>query len=250
MGAETIAVINQKGGVGKSTTVMALGAGLCLRGRRVLLLDADPQGNLSYTLGPDAPEHTVLDIFEGLPAADALVKTSCGCDLIPASTGLAASDIRYTDTGKEYMLKEALEPLLPEYDFIILDTPPALSVLTINALTAAMSAIIPAHADIYSLQGIGQLYGTIDAVRRYTNPELRLRGILLTRYNRRVVLNRDITKLLEETAASLGTKVFRARIREGVAVREAQAARRDLFSWAPRSKPASDYLELIDELLR
>ena len=246
---EIFAVINQKGGVGKSTTAGALGAGLMQRGHAVLIIDLDAQGNLSYTMGAAPGAATSFDLLTGAAAADAVQHTPQG-DIIPASPALAGADLAITQTGKEYRLKEALEPVRELYDFIVIDTPPALGILTINALTAATGAIIPAQADIYSLQGIGQLYSTIDAVRKYTNPQLQVKGILLTRFNARSVLSRDITTMIEDTAKQLGTTVFASRIREAIAVKEAQASKQGLLSYAPKSTAAQDYLQFVDEIER
>ena len=245
---EIFAVINQKGGVGKSTTALALAAGLTARGFKTLLIDLDAQGNLSYSAGADTSGRTAFDMLSEIFAGDA-IRSHELYDLIPAASELATADLVFSTTGKEYRLREALEPLLSSYDYIVLDTPPALGILTVNALTAATAAIIPAQADVYSLQGIGQLYSTLDAIKKYTNPELTVSGILLTRYNPRSILTRDMSELLEETANQLGTRVFDAKIREVVAVREAQAARTDLFTYAPKSNASLDYASFIDELL-
>lgn len=245
---EIFAVINQKGGVGKSTTALALAAGLTARGFRTLLIDLDAQGNLTYSAGAETDGRTAFDMLSDMDAGGAIL-TRASYDLIPADSGLATADLVFAATGKEYRLREALEPLLPRYDYIVLDTPPALGILTVNALTTATAAIIPAQADIYSLQGIGQLYSTLEAIRKYTNPSLSVRGILLTRYNPRSILTRDMSELLEETADRLGTRVFDAKIREAVAVREAQAAREDIFTYAPKSNATQDYAAFIDELL-
>ena len=154
-----------------------------------------------------------------------------------------------TATGKEYRLKEALAAL-GEYSFIIIDTPPALGILTVNALAASDSIIIPAQADAYSLAGIGQLHQTIEAVRQYCNPNLNILGIVMTRHNPRSILSRDLTRLIKQTAEHLGSKLFHSFIREAVAVREAQAKRQSIFSYAPKSHAAADYLSLVNEILR
>ena len=170
-------------------------------------------------------------------------------DLIPASPALASADITLKDTGREYKLKEALEPVLADYDYIVLDTPPALGTLTINALTACNSVVVPAQADIYSLQGVGQLVQTIKTVQRYTNRELTIKGLLVTRYNARAVLTRDMTELLEDTANQLQTKLFNTRIRECIALKEAQAIQQDIFTYAPKSNATADYRAFIEEVL-
>lgn len=244
-----ISVINQKGGVGKSTTALALGAGLALRRRRVLFIDLDAQGNLSYTLSADPDRPTVFEVLtKTAPAAEAVQATEAG-DLIPSSPALAGADTVLTQVGKEHRLREALEPLKGAYDHLIIDTPPALGILTIGALTASDAALVPAQADIFSLQAIGQLHQTIEAVKQYCNPGLYILGIVLTRHNPRSVLSRDLTELIDETARKLETRLFGTAVRETVAVREAQAKRQSLLSYAPQSTAAQDYLQLVDEIL-
>lgn len=249
--SKTLAVINQKGGVGKSTTALALAGGLAGRGFRVLCMDLDAQGNLSFTFSADTEVPTAMDVLSGEAIASAIqqVPGLPGLSLVASSPFLANADVTITQTGKEYRMREALSGVSDAYDFIVIDTPPALGILTINALTAATDAIIPAQADIYSLQGIGQLYSTLEAVRKYTNPQLRIMGILLTRFNARAILSRDITEMTEATAKQLNTEVFSVRIRESIAVREAQASRRDLFSYAPKSNAAVDYQLFVDDVI-
>lgn len=246
---ECIAVSNQKGGVGKSTTVSALGAGLFQRGYKVLYVDLDAQGNLSYSMGATGKALTSLEVLTGTATAkEAIVETPQG-DIIPASPALASADAILTDTGKEYRLKEALEPVGAEYDFILLDTPPALGTLTINALTACNSVIVPAQADIYSLQGVGQLAQTIQTVRKYCNKALSIKGLLVTRYNARAVLSKDMTELLEDTAQKLQTTLYKTKIRECIALKEAQASQQDIFTYSPKSNATADYTALIEEIL-
>lgn len=246
---DIIAVINQKGGVGKSTTALSLGAGLSLRGYKVLYADLDAQGNLSHTMKADTSGLTALDVLtQQATAAEVIQHTALG-DIIPASPALAGADAVITATGKEYRLREALEPVKGSYDYIVIDTPPALGVLTINALTACHSAVIPAQADIYSLQGINQLYTTIDTVRKYCNPSLSIKGILLTRYSARSILSRELAEVIEQTAQRFNTQLFSTPIRETVAVREAQASQQDIYSYAPKSNAAADYTAFVAELL-
>ena len=244
-----ISIANQKGGIGKSTTAQALGAGLHLKGYKTLLIDLDPQGNISYTLEADTQQPTAYDLLNNkVPIKEGVQETKQG-DLIPASERLSNLDLELTATGKEYRLKELLDPIKNDYDFIIIDTPPALGILTINALTASNSLIIPSQADIYSLQGIGQLYKTIEAIRQYTNPSLLIQGILLTRYHTRTILNRDMGEIIEDTAKQFKTSIYKTFIRESVVVREAQAKRKDLFTYAPKSNPAKDYLAFTKEVI-
>ena len=250
--AKITAIAIQKGGQGKTVTAYALGAGLALRGQRVLFIDLDAQGNLSYTLGADATGlagRSAYEVLQGATTAPEAVQHTPLGDIIASSPALAAADTTLTAVGKEYRLREALEALGGAYDRIILDTPPSLGIATVNALTAADSLIIPAQADMYSLQGIGQLWQTIQTIRRYCNPRLFIDGILLTRFNGRAVISRDLSDMLAQTAAQMETKVFKARIRECTAIKEAVAVKRDIYTYAQRSNASADYSAFIDELL-
>lgn len=247
---ETIAIVNRKGGTGKTATTHALGAGLRKKGYTVLYIDLDSQCNLSYSLGTRSNglynSFTMLTA-SNLQAEEAIQHTPQG-DVIPAAEALATADTIITETGKEYRLKEAIQGL--KYDYVIIDTPAQLGIATINALTAANSVIIPVQAEIYSLQGIGQLNKAIESVKKYCNSYLKIRGILLTRYNGRAVISKDIQASLQDTAEQLHTQLFNTTIRECISVKEAQAMQQDIFSYAPRSNAAKDYEAFIDEFLK
>lgn len=242
-------IINQKGGVGKSTTALAIGAGLSLKGYSVLYVDLDAQGNLSYTMGADTQGYNAMGVLQRPETAKAEVQHTDQGDIIASSPALAGADAVITETGKEYRLKEALESLSGLYDYCIIDTPPALGILTVNALTACSGVIIPAQADIYSLQGISQLNNTLQTVKRYCNPELSILGIVLTRYNGRAIIRREVAEMLEQTARGLNTKLYNSRIRECTALVEAQATKQNIYSYAPRSNAAADYKALVAEIL-
>lgn len=247
--ARIISIINQKGGVGKSTTAEALLAGLTLKGYKTLAVDLDAQGNLTYATGANSQGATSLGVLaREVDAGDAIQHTPSG-DIIPSNKALAGADAFITDTGKEYRLREALESVASEYDYIIIDTPPALSILTINALTASNSVIIPAQADIYSLQGIEQLAETIQPVKRYCNPTLSIEGILLTRYSKRSILGQEVAGLARQIAQRLNTKVFDTTIREAIAIKEAQISQQSLFSYAPKAPVTEDYRAFIEEVI-
>lgn len=245
---ETIAIVNRRGGVGKTATAHAVGAGLALRGYSVLFVDLDSQCNLTYDLGVTKTPLTSMEVLSGTATAEEAIQHLDRWDVIPASPSLAVADTAIEGTGKEHRLKEALEPVAGSYDYIIIDTPPALGVLTVNALTASDSAIIPAQAEVHSLQGIGLLYEAVQAVKKYTNPALKIKGILITRYKGRAILSRDMRANLEATASQLDTKVFSTPIRECIALQEAQAMQEDIFSYAPRSNATKDYTALIEEI--
>lgn len=247
--SKVYAIINQKGGVGKSTTAEALAAGLSLKGYKTLSIDLDAQANMSYTAGAKTDGATALGVLTGeVDTAAAIQHTGSG-DIIAASKALAGADAFIADTGKEYKLKEALEGVKADYDYIIIDTPPALGILTINALTACDSVIIPAQADIYSLQGVEQLAETMKPVKKYCNPALTVEGILLTRYSPRSVLSREVAELAGQLAGKLGTKLFKTTIREAIAVKEAQISQQSLYTYAPKANVTEDYNRFIAELI-
>lgn len=243
---------NQKGGVAKTSTSNALAAGLYNRNYKVLAVDLDPQCNLSFSCGVDMlnTEKTLFDVFKGnAEVRETIIPLKLGFDLLPGGLTLAGADMDFTQTGREYMLSEALETVSGEYDFCIIDTPPTLGILTVNALTAADYVIVPMTADIYALQGLTQLNALIQNVRRYCNKGLKIAGILLTRYNDRQIISKTLKTNIGQAAERLSTEVFKTYIREGVAVRETQLLQSDLFTDAPKANVTQDYNNFIDELL-
>jgi chromosome partitioning protein len=248
--AQVVSVANQKGGVGKSTTAEALAEGLILKGKKTLLIDLDAQGSSSLTAGVSQGHPTAYEVLtRQSEALTAIQPNKDRADILPASKNLARLDVEMVVTGKEYRLREQLLPILPLYDFIIIDTPPALGVLTVNALTASHCVIMPAQADIYSLQGIGQLVDTLTAIRAYTNPGLSLAGILLTRHNARNIISRDMADTARITAQQMGTFLYDTVIREAVAIKESQASRQSIYQYAPKSNAAEDYMAFTAEFL-
>jgi chromosome partitioning protein len=252
MKAEIIVVTNQKGGVGKSTTAEALAEGLFIKGHKTLLIDLDAQGSISLSAKADISKPSAYELLmdNKITAQEVTQHRTHRADIIPAGRNLIKLDIELTVKSREYRLKEKITPLISKYNYIIIDTPPALGILTINSLTAANSLIIPAQADLYSLQGIGQLYDTIGTITAYTNPELKLNGILLTRHNARNILSRDMADTAKSTASEIGTFVYKTVIRECIAIREAQASQQTIYEYAPKSNASQDYLYFVDEFIR
>lgn len=245
------AIVNQKGGVGKSSTALALGDGLARRGRRVLLVDLDAQGNLSFALGVFADAPTVYEVL--LRQADvrqAILPVGECTFLLPSSHHLSGLDLLLTDIGKEYRLREVLAPLQEDFDEVVLDTPPQLGILSICALVAADAVVIPTQADSFSLQGILKVRETMDTVRSYCNADLTLQGILLTRYQARSVLSREMSEMIEDIAGRMHTHRYEIAIRDAVAVREAQAVQTPLYRYAPQARVTQDYEAFVEEFLR
>lgn len=246
---EIITIISRKGGTSKTTTAWALGAGLMKKRKKVLFIDLDSQNNLTFGLNASNEGLTAFEVLTGKATATEAIQHTAQGDIIAGKEDLATADNVIDKTGKEYRLKEALESV-KGYDYIVIDTPAQLGILTINALTASNSCIIPVQADIYSLQGIGQLNETIEAVTKYCNKALTIKGILLTRFNGRAIISKDIQANLNEIAGELNTKLFKTPIRESIAVKEAQAMKQDLFTYAPRANATKDYEAFINEFLK
>lgn len=247
---ETVSVVSRKGGVGKTATALALGAGLRRKGFSVLYVDLDSQCNLTAGLQASAGRRGgSLAVLEGTASAEDVICHTAQGDIVPATEDIALADTLIIGKGREYRLQRALASVEGDYDYVVIDTPAALNILTINALTASQSAIIPVQADIDSLQGIAQLGRAIQAVQRASNPELRIRGILLTRFSGRAILSRDMQENFMEAAKQIGTTVFKTPIRECVALREAKAQQCDIYTYASRSNAAKDYGAFLDEFL-
>ncbi len=248
---EIIACTNQKGGVGKTTTVVNLASYLARSGRRVLVVDLDPQGNATSGLGlagvpVDRSIHPVL--VDGGAAQDRVVPTAIeGLSVIPSSRDLAGAEVELVPIpGRERRLARALRPLTTSYDVILLDCPPSLGLLTVNALTAADSVLIPIQCEYYALEGLGQLLSTIDLVRAHLNPELAIKGVVLTMFDARTTLSADVSG---EVRRHLPGQVFRTVIPRSVRLAEAPSFGRPVSEHAPSSRGAQAYHDLARELI-
>ncbi len=244
---QIITVTNQKGGVGKTTTAAALVSGLQQRGAKVLGIDLDPQGNLGFNLGLDIGSgSTVYDVLQGsCPIEQAIQSTEYG-DILPSDIMLSAADVEFTMPRREFLLTDQLSGIRSRYDFIIIDTPPALNILTVNAYVASDGLIVPMEAEVLSLVGITQLQETIETVRSTYNPHLKVLGILVNKFNGRLTLSKDILELAQEVAEQLGSQVFQAKIHRGVGVAMAPAHGQSVLTYQPDSRPAQDFLEIVD----
>lgn len=246
-----ISIANQKGGVGKTTTTGAVISGLAKQGYKVLGIDLDPQGNLSSSLGAEMyKKPTSYELLKQEVTASNAIQKLENYSIIPANIMLAGAEQEIQATGKEYRLKEELEPIKNDYDYIIIDTPPALGILTVNAFTTSDEIIIPATAGIFAVQGIQQLNNTIKNVQKYCNPELKIRGILITRFDVRTNIAKQIKELTEQLSQHIQAPIFKTYIRNGVVVEEAQANSMDIFDYSDNSNVAKDYSDFITEYLK
>ncbi len=246
--ARVIAVANQKGGVAKTTTVHALGVAWASLGDRVLLVDLDPQACLTYSLGidPDTLEQTIHDCFvRAVPAQDAVTKAG-DVVVLPASIDLAGTEVPLLGrTGREFALKKVLEPICDDYDVVLIDCPPSLGVLTITALTAADEVLIPMQCEALSQRGVSQLVETINDVREFTNPSLRIAGVVPTMFDKRTSEGR---RVLENVATTTGLTVLEPPVPRSVRFSEAPASGRSIFDYAPSHAGADAYRRLVEAL--
>lgn len=240
----TTAII--KGGTGKTTTAAALAQAARSKRKNVLAIDLDPQGNFTAFLAGDDEQAGSLDFLHGAELADVLQKTPQGIDLLAACPDLAAEK---TTGGSAKRLEKALAPIRGNYDFIIIDTPPQMGELAFNALQAADGLLIPLEADTSSIGGLYQVADIAEQMKERSAKHLSLWGVIVTRYRGRAKINQYIRKEIQAAAADIGTP-YLGEIRDGIAIREAQALRKSLFEYAPKSNPAEDYMKLYEQIRR
>ena len=244
--ANIIAVANHKGGVGKTTSVQNIGVGLANLGKKVLLVDLDPQANLSDAFGYEEVEVSIYDAMTE-KAALPILKISDKLDIIPSSLDLSVAEIELSAvTAREYVLKELLIPVAEQYDFVLIDCPPSLGLLTINGLTACTEVYIPLDAQYFSMKGLDKLMFIINQIKKRLNQEIEITGVFLTQFDSRIVVNRNVGDMIENYFPN---KVFKTRIRRNVALVESPIEDKDIYQYAPNSNGAKDYLALSKEIL-
>ena len=253
-----IAVVNQKGGTAKTTTVENLGIGLAREGKKVLLVDTDPQGSLTISLGyprPDELDTTLFDLLnktineDSVSAGEGILHQAEGIDLIPANISLAGLEVALVNTmNRERILKQFLEPVKGNYDYVLLDCMPSLGMLTVNALAAADAALVPVQANYLSAKGLEQLLQTINKVKRQINPKLRIEGILLTMVDGRTNYGREISSLIRDTYGG-HIKIFNSEIPRSVRAAEISAEGKSIFLHDPKGKVAEAYQNLTKEVM-
>lgn len=246
---QIIAFVNQKGGVGKTTSCLNVGAGLSRKGKRVLLIDMDPQGNLTISTGIRLKDGdpTIHEVLKGNTNINDAIRAG-DYDVLPADIMLSGAEIELASVpGRELILKEALEELQEPYEYILIDCPPSLSIITLMALTASNIVIVPVQAHYLALNGIAQLRDTIGIVKKRMNPQLEIGGIIVTQYDSRRLIDKEV---MESLMAAFPGKVFETAVSNSVSLVEAPGFGQDIFKYKPNSKPAAQYEAIVDEIIK
>lgn len=244
---KTIAILNHKGGTGKTTSAINIGAGLAKKGKRVLLVDIDPQANLTEGLGIRDAETSIYDSIRDSKKLP-VIQINESLDLVPSSIDLLGAELEIVSKiGREKIITKLLKPLKSEYDYIILDCPPALGLLTINAIVASDTVLLPLEAEYFAYKGIDRLMGVIEQVQEHLNEKLTIGGVFVTKCNSQRTLTQTIVDSITDF---FGDKVFETKIRINVSLSEAQLQGQSVFEYAPESNGAKDYDLLVDEIIR
>ena len=253
---QIIAISNQKGGVGKTTTAMNLAVCMARQGNQVLLIDLDPQANLTKAWGIAEREHNVYSLILGdISHEEAMISLTPhltpvpqgGLHLLPGSSNFSRYEkLRAGEVNAQFDLKKALAPVRASFEYILLDCPPALGLITVNALACAEQVLVPMEAQLFAMEGLEGICETMKKVREFINPSLALLGVFFVRHNKRNILNKEVAKFIEEQYAG---KLLGTAIRENIALREAPHKGKDIFSYAPSSNGAKDYASLTQEII-
>jgi chromosome partitioning protein len=245
--SKIISISNHKGGVGKTTSAINIGAGLNKLGKKVLLIDLDPQANLSQSLGLFEPERNIYGALRGEYKLEPLAIVK-GLDVIGSTLDLSGAEVEMSgEAGREYILRELIEPIRNNYDYILIDSPPSLGLLTINSFTASDEIFIPLQAQYLALQGLAKLTEVIEKIKKRLNKELSIGGVFITQYDSRKVLNRDVVATIQ---AHFKDVVFKTIIRDNIALAEAPAQGLDIFRYNAKTNGAEDYLSLSKEIIK
>jgi chromosome partitioning protein len=245
--SKVISISNHKGGVGKTTSAINIGAGLNKLGKKVLLIDLDPQANLSQSLGLIEPERNIYGALRGEYKLEPLAIVK-GLDVIGSTLDLSGAEVEMSgEAGREYILRELIEPIRNNYDYILIDSPPSLGLLTINSFTASDEIFIPLQAQYLALQGLAKLTEVIEKIKKRLNKELSIGGVFITQYDSRKVLNRDVVATIQ---AHFKDVVFNTIIRDNIALAEAPAQGLDIFRYNAKTNGAEDYLSLSKEIIK
>lgn len=244
-----ISIANHKGGVGKTSSTQNIGAGLAREGKKVLLLDIDPQANLSDSAGLGEAEVSIYDLMADKTDQIPLYQINENLHIIPANLDLSVAEVEFSGrTSREkILLKKVVQPIGNNYDYILIDCPPSLGLLTINALTASTEVYIPLDAEYFSMKGLDKLMYIIDLIKEDLNPQLNVSGVFVTKFDSRMVLKNNVLELIKE---DFGDRVFKTRIRTNIAIAEAQAQSLDIFAYNPSCNGAVDYAALTKEIIQ